>query len=83
MERLLAAEGAYVEALQEAFGIAATIDELAKAPGPQLPFAGHFDVRELFLPRPFHSAFADKPVPLFALIGAAMAAEAERVAKEL
>jgi hypothetical protein len=83
MEGLLEAEAAYVRALVAAFGVATTIDELARAPGTRLDFAGGLALGELILPRPFHLAFKDRPSPMRPDIGAAIAAEAARVEKEL
>lgn len=83
MESLLVAEAAYVKALTEGFGIAASVDELARAPGPPLPFAGRLDVLNLILPRPYHEAFSDVPSPQRADIAAAVNAKAEDVAQEL
>jgi hypothetical protein len=83
MAVLLAAERAYVDALTTAYGIAAAVDELARSPGARLDFAGSMDVGELLLPRPHHPAYIDRPSPLRADIAAAIATEAERVAKEL
>jgi hypothetical protein len=83
MDTLLTAERAYMEAFTAAFGLAAAIDELAKAPGIRLEFAGSANVGELVLPRPHHPSYADRPSPMWADISAAIATEGERVAKEL
>ena len=81
MATLVEAEAAYVRALEEAFGVAATVDEIAR--GTALASAGHLDLAELWLQRPAHPAFANRPSPLRADIAQAITAVAEQVAKEL
>jgi chromosome segregation ATPase len=83
MEDLLSAEATYVAALESAFGISTAIDDLARQPGIQLAFSGELNVSEVFLPRPFHAAFSDRQSAQRGDIAAAIAAVAERVAKEL
>jgi hypothetical protein len=83
MSVLVECERAYVQALIEAFAVAHSIDELARAPGPVLPFAGHLSANDLYLPRPHHPAFVATPSPQRPHIDARIAEEAARVAEEL
>jgi chromosome segregation ATPase len=77
MTVLVAAESAYVDALTTAYGVAASIDELARAPGPRLDFAGELPLRDLLLPRPCHADFVAVPSPRRDEIAARVALTAE------
>jgi hypothetical protein len=83
MEALLEAEAHYRAALEEAFGVAASIDELARAPGVQLPFAGQLPLGDLVLPRPFHPDYSERPSPMRQAIAEGVAAVAEGISNEL
>jgi hypothetical protein len=83
MPALIAAERQYVQALTKAFAAAAAADELARAPGPQLGFAGLLPIADLLLPRPVHPTYKDIPSPQRPDISAAVTSEAERLVKEL
>jgi len=83
METLLESERNYVEAIQTAFGVAASIDELAREPGPALPFAGYLNLPELLLQRPSHPAYRDRPSPMRDDIAKAITSIAEATSKEL
>lgn len=63
MPALVEAEGAYVAALQEAFGIAEAINTLCRLPGVTLPFGGSMTLSEFWVQRPYHEAFKETPFP--------------------
>src|SRR6266446_5468252 len=73
IEVLIGAEAQYLAALVAAYGVAALVDESARAPGVRLDFAGPLDAQEVYLPRPHHPAFVDVPSPARADIAKAIA----------
>jgi hypothetical protein len=81
--KLIEVEALYIKALIEAFGVAAFIDQLARDPGPALPFAGQCPLGDLVLPRPFHERTAAVPFADRIVIGTAIAEAATKVAAEL
>jgi hypothetical protein len=83
MAVLVEAETRYVDALQQAFGASAVVDDVAKQPGVPLPLSGYLDLAEFWLQRPVHPAYESTPTPLRTAIGAAIAAHANGVAAEL
>jgi CHASE3 domain sensor protein len=83
MPGLLEAEQEYLAALVRVWALSGVADDCARQPGPVLPLTGILDVRDVCLPRPAHPAFVNEPVPQRGDIAAAIAAEAERLSREV